>query len=196
MTEQQFYGLSFTSPILVIGRGEPGVGKTTTFQKMKEDIEKVNHLRVGIFSTDNIFINADGEYEFVPWAIGAAHMFESHELILSMRARDYDVYFLDNTNLQRWEYLSYLREAMYENFRVMILDLRGQENYGNIHGVPEDKVKQMAELSDNPYPPHIESYYAKNQEYYDWVKITESDPRIIQGLILMHLGGGPVGQDS
>jgi len=150
MTEQQFYGLSFTSPILVIGRGEPGVGKTTTFQKMKEDIEKVNHLRVGIFSTDNIFINADGEYEFVPWAIGAAHMFESHELILSMRARDYDVYFLDNTNLQRWEYLSYLREAMYENFRVMILDLRGQENYGNIHGVPEDKVKQMAELSDNP----------------------------------------------
>ena len=82
-----------------------------------------------------------------------------------MRAREYDVYFLDNTHLQRWEYLDAVRDAMLEHISVFVWDLREGPNYGNIHGVPEDRVKMMLENSDKPYPSHIEKYYAKNQEF-------------------------------
>ena len=40
------------------------------------------------------------------------------------------------------------------------------------HGLPENKVKMMLENSDNPYPSHIEKYYAMNQEFYDWITHT------------------------
>ncbi len=156
---------------LVIMRGEPGSGKSERVEQMKKNLEKKG-LRVGIFSTDKIFYNADDEYEFVPFAIGAAHAFERQELILSMRRREHDVYYLDNTHLQRWEYLDALREAMLEHISVFVWDLREGPNYGNIHGVPEDRVKMMLENSDKPYPSHIEKYYAKNQEFYDWITHT------------------------
>ncbi|MDB2565281.1 ATP-binding protein [bacterium] len=156
---------------MVFMRGPPGVGKTTQAEELKKMLEG-HGLRVGIFSTDKIFINADGEYDFVPYAIGAAHAFEAHELIISMRMREYDVYIVDNTHLQRWEMLHPLREAMYENFTVFVWDLRKAYNYGNIHGVPKDKVKMMLQNSDNPYPPHIEQYYGKNQEWFDYIKST------------------------
>jgi hypothetical protein len=170
MKLQQFTDLPRRAT-LVMMRGEPGSGKSTQAEQMKKRLEEKG-LRVGIFSTDNIFYNADGEYEFVPYAIGAAHAFERQELILSMRAGEYDVYYLANTHLQRWEMLDALRDSMYEHITVFVWDLRKGPNYGNIHGVPEDKVKMMLENSDKPYPSHIENYYAKNQEFYDWIEHT------------------------
>ena len=55
----------------MLPRGGQGQGKISA-NKMKEELESAG-LRVGIFSTDSIFMNAKGEYEFVPFAIGAAH---------------------------------------------------------------------------------------------------------------------------
>ena len=176
------------APVLVFMRGAPGQGKTTTANKLKRKIEEELGLKVGIFSTDNIFIDADGEYKFVPFAIGAAHAFEQHEMIMSMKAREYDVYILDNTNLQRWEYLSHLREAMYENFRVFVLDLRGEKVHKNIHGVPEDKVRMMLENSDKPYPAHIEFYYTMNKEWYDWIESVETNRSFLFHLIARYRG--------
>ena len=170
MTDLQFTDLPAEATVVFM-QGPPGVGKTTQAEQLKKMLEG-HSLRVGIFSTDKIFINADGKYEFVPYAIGAAHAFEAHELIISMRAREYDVYIVDNTHLQRWEYLDAVREAMLEHISVFVWDLREGPNYGNIHGVPEDRVKMMLENSDNPYPSHIEKYYAKNQEFYDWIEHT------------------------
>ena len=86
---------------MVVMRGAPGQGKSTTVHKLKKQLEDEADLRVGIFSTDNIFTTEAGEYEFVPFAIAAAHIFEQHEMIISMRMREYDVYILDNTNLQK-----------------------------------------------------------------------------------------------
>ena len=169
---------------LVIMRGEPGSGKSKRAKELKKKLEKrgipnagipfleKRGLRVGIFSTDSIFHNADGEYEFVPYAIGAAHSFMRSELDFSMRAREYDVYILDNTHLQRWEYLDAIRYAMFANVTVFVWDLREGPNYGNIHGVPEDRVKMMLENSDKPFPSHIEKYYAKNQDYYWYIEHT------------------------
>ena len=34
----------------------------------------------------------------------------------------------------------------------------------------DDKVKMMPQNSDNPYPPHIEKYYGKNREWFDYIK--------------------------
>jgi len=169
VTLTQLDELPRDAPTLVIMRGAPGQGKTTEANELKKKLEE-RGLKVGIFSTDNIFTTEAGEYEFVPFAIAAAHIFEQHEMILSMRMREFDVYILDNTNLQRAEYLPYLREAMYENFRVFVFDLRHKELNDNIHGVPHGKVKMMLENSDKPYPAHIEKYYAMNQEWYDWIE--------------------------
>lgn len=176
------------APIIVFTRGAPGQGKTTTANKLKRQIEEETDLKVGIFSTDNIFIDADGEYKFVPFAIGAAHAFEQHEMIISMKAGEYDVYILDNTHLQLWEMLSHLREAMYGNFRVFVLDLRGEKVHKNIHGVPEDKVRMMLENSDKPYPAHIEKYYAMNQDWYDWIESTLTSWELLFALIKLYRG--------
>ena len=173
---------------MVVMRGAPGQTKSTTANKLKKQIEENTDLSVGIFSTDNIFTTNAGEYEFVPFAIAAAHIFEQHEMIISMKAREYDVYILDNTNLQRWEYLSHLREAMYGNFRVFVLDLRGHKMHKNIHGVPEDRVQMMLENSDSPYPAHIEQYYAKNQNCYDWIESTVTSWELLFALIKLYRG--------
>ena len=172
MNLRQLDELPRDAPIMVVMRGCPGQGKTTTANKLKKSLEEELDLRVGIFSTDNIFTTEAGEYDFVHFAIATAHLFEQHEMIISMKMREYDVYILDNTNLQRAEFLPYLREAMYENFRVFVLDLRGHKRHKNIHGVPEDRVQMMLDNSDKPYPAHIEKYYAKNQEWYDWIEST------------------------
>ena len=171
------------APIMVVMRGAPGQGKSTVAHKLKKQLEEEADLRVGIFSTDNIFTTEAGEYEFVPFAIAAAHIFEQHEMIISMRMREYDVYILDNTNLQKAEFLPYLREAMYENFRVFVLDLRGHKRHKNIHGVPEDRVQMMLDNSDKPYPAHIEKYYAKNQEWYDWIDSTVTNWNLLSAYI-------------
>ena len=71
---------------LVIMRGEPGSGKSKQAKELKEKLEKAFGLE--FFSTDNIFYNADGEYEFVSFAIGAAHAFMRQELIFSLCERE------------------------------------------------------------------------------------------------------------
>ena len=164
-------GVQGSNATVIIPRGGQGQGKTTSANKLKEELESAG-LRVGIFSTDSIFMNAKGEYEFVPFAIGAAHAFLQQEMILSMRMREYDVYILDNTNLQRWEYLWLVREAMLEHMTVFVWDLRKGPRYKNVHGVPEDKVTMLLETSDKPYPLHIEKYYDKNMDFYDWISHT------------------------
>lgn len=171
------------APIMVVMRGAPGQGKSTVAHKLKKNLEEEADLRVGIFSTDDIFVNSNGEYEFVPIAIAAAHIFKQHEMIMSMRMREFDVYILDNTNLQKAEFLPYLREAMYENFRVFVLDLRGHKRHKNIHGVPENRVQMMLDNSDKPYPAHIEKYYAKNQEWYDWIESTVTNWNLLSAYI-------------
>lgn len=188
MNLRQLDELPRDAPILVIMRGCPGQRKSTTANKLKKQLEDETDLRVGIFSTDNIFTTEAGEYKFVPFAIAAAHIFEQHEMIISMRMREFDVYILDNTNLQRAEYLPHLREAMYGNFRVFVLDLRGHKRYRNIHGVPEDRVQMMLDNSDKPYPAHIEKYYAKNQEWYDWIESTVTNWALLFAYIKEYRG--------
>ena len=187
MNLRQLDELPRDAPTLVIMRGCPGQGKTTEANKLKKKLEE-RGLTVGIFSTDNIFTTEAGEYEFVPFAIAAAHIFEQHEMIMSMKAREYDVYILDNTNLQRAEFLPYLREAMYENYRVFVLDLRHRSINENIHGVPEGKVKMMLENSDKPYPAHIEKYYAMNQDWYDWIELSSTNYEFLERLIALNNG--------
>ena len=100
--------------------------------------------------TDNIFIPTVSTSLYLrSWR---RHAFMRYELIFSMRMREYDVYFLDNTHLQRWEYLDAVREAMLEHISVFVWDLREGPNYGNIHGVPEDRVKKMLDDSDKFLP--------------------------------------------
>lgn len=188
MILRQLDELPRDAPIMVITRGAPGQGKSTAANKLKKQIEENTDLSVGIFSTDNIFTTNAGEYEFVPFAIAAAHIFEQHEMIISMKMREYDVYILDNTNLQRAEYLPHLRVAMSEHFRVFVLDLRGHKMHKNIHGVPEDRVQMMLDNSDKPYPAHIEQYYAKNQDWYDWIESTVTNWELLFALIKLYRG--------
>ena len=182
MTLRQLDELPRDAPTLVIMQGCPGQGKTTEANKMKNKLEE-RGLKVAIFSTDDVFTNANGEYEFVPYAIGAAHAFTQHEMIISMEEREEQVYILDNTNLQRWEYLPYLRAAKRLKYRVFVLDLRYKEVNENIHGVPEGKVKMMLENSDKPYPAHIEKYYAMNQDWYDWIFLSSTNYEFLERLI-------------
>ena len=161
----------------VVMKGAPGCGKSTKAKELKEQLESAG-LRVGICSTDSIFMNAKGEYDFVPFAIGGAHAFLQNEMILSMRMREYDVYILDNTNLQKWEYLWLLREAMLEHMSVFVWDLRKGPNYGNIHDVPESKVKidkfeDWVQLLKQYY--HVDTILRANEKLWLCNEIKEID---------------------
>ena len=124
--------------------------KEHTAEELKKSLKRKTW--VGIFSTDNIFYNADGEYEFVPYALGAAHAFMRHELIFSMRMREYDVYFQTTLIFQRWNTLTLSGKPCLNISPYLFGDLREGPNYGNIHGVPEDRVKKMLDDSDNSLP--------------------------------------------
>tara|TARA_Y100000114_G_scaffold24762_1_gene20443 strand:+ start:949 stop:1467 length:519 start_codon:yes stop_codon:yes gene_type:complete len=146
-------------------RGLPGTGKSTLARLIKGANAGYDYY-VEIFSTDDLFINEEGVYEFDPSMLRQHHQ-ENLRRATEYFARVVDVEkeyppegyelraegiaIIDNTNVQHWEYEPYVTAAEEAGWDVQIIPLAW--NYYDIpeyakrtkHGVPEEAIRRMAD---------------------------------------------------
>jgi|SRR6478609_3265593 len=113
---------------LIIVRGPSGFGKTTYAKT----------FGLPYFEAD-MFFEKNGEYKFDASRIAGAHIWCQHNVEVELREGN-DVV-VSNTFTKRWEIQPYLDFAKKYGAEVEIY--RMTKEYGNIHGVPQDKVEQM-----------------------------------------------------
>lgn len=116
---------------LVIVRGIPGSGKTT----YAKTLGIVNH-----YEADMYFDLYNGG-QFDPKKLKLAHEWCQNNVRYALTVGT-DVV-VSNTFTQKWEMEPYLKMAEEFDITPEIVVCRG--NYQNVHGVPPEKVKQMAD---------------------------------------------------
>lgn len=118
-------------PKLTLIRGLPGSGKSTYAKK----------LGAVHFEADQFFETEAVGYLYNIKLIAAAHDWCYSNTVKKLRD-GYDVS-VSNTFTKLWELNRYLAiPSLLPDVEVEIVEMKTQ--YGNIHGVPEDKLAQMA----------------------------------------------------
>ena len=125
---------------VVILRAIPGSGKSTlarTIQSMVPDTV--------IVSADNYFIGPDGVYTFRPAEIKNAHAQCMSEFNNALKDRNVKMIIVDNTNIQRWNFLAYIKIARQMRAQVTVIRFDADKSVGNrnTHGVPEETIQSM-----------------------------------------------------
>lgn len=119
--------------MLYVMQGAPGSGKSTVARAIKGD-----NPRCFICSTDDYHV-IDGKYVFQPDMLRTYHAMNlgRAKAMLDMAV---DV-IVDNTNIRRWECREYVRYAHDKGITIVFIRVEGR--FGNIHGVPADRVEAM-----------------------------------------------------
>lgn len=134
-------------PMILIMSGPPGSGKSTYTKQLRE-----NGFKVHICSADMFFTNPlTEEYKFDPKKIGEAHRMCMGNFLRILQwwdKSDLDYIVVDNTNTQFWEITPYASVAAALGFDFKIVRFLRDPNLcaeRNVHGVPKEKVLEMAE---------------------------------------------------
>jgi predicted ABC-type ATPase len=123
---------------LILLRGVPGSGKST----LGEIILYTSSNSLKPLSADDFFVNKDGEYNFDPTLLRQAHNDCQQRCAILMQNESARIV-VSNTFTQEWEMEPYFEMATRYGYRVHTLIVENRHGGENIHGVPEDKVKQM-----------------------------------------------------
>jgi len=118
---------------LILVRGLPGSAKSTLAKKLAPDAN---------FAADDFFTDAEGNYNFDPSLIRQAH--ESCQGRTQMAMLDKEpVIAVHNTFSKAWEAKPYFELA--ERFGYSVFVVECQNDFGNIHGVPDHVIQKMRE---------------------------------------------------
>jgi len=118
--------------IMTIVRGIPGSGKSTYAGSLARAIGCL-HLEADMF-----FI-IDGEYNFDPAKIVAAHGWCTASAQAAVDA-GIDLV-ISNTFVKHWEFAKYLEMAKSAGYDINIVALK--TSYGSVHGVPTEVLERM-----------------------------------------------------
>ena len=158
-------------------RGLPGTGKSTLARLLSAANNPeycLDSFHVRTFSTDDLFINEEGVYEFdadlLKWHhqenLRRATEFISRDLRGDHEESDMTrIAIIDNTNVQQWEYQPYIEAAEKYEWDVQIIALDWNEHdiplYAKRtkHGVPEEAIRRMADRWE---------FYRNRYSYEDW----------------------------
>lgn len=120
---------------LVIFRGVPGSGKSTA---AKEYAKKHKMLH---FEAD-MFFYRNGVYNFDSAKLNAAHAWCRTQVVKELRNGNSVV--VSNTFTKYWELEPYLVDIfMLDDVDIKVDVYHCKKEYGNVHGVPEDKMVVM-----------------------------------------------------
>lgn len=120
---------------LILIRGLPGSGKSTLAKILvKAGVAAVH------FEADQYFM-IDGEYQFNSKEIGYAHVSCQNNTQHALKAGWSVV--VSNTFSENWEMRRYFKMAAGLKIPIQVIECQGQ--FGNIHNVPEQVIKNMAD---------------------------------------------------
>ena len=125
---------------VVILRAIPGSGKST----LARTIQSMEPGTV-IVSADNYFIDENGVYTFRQAEIKKAHDQCMHNFKKAFKNKDVKMIIVDNTNIQRWNFLAYIKFARQMRAQVTVIRFDADKSVGsrNTHGVPEETIQSM-----------------------------------------------------
>ena len=131
---------------MIILRGIPGCGKSTWANKFKDLalVFMANPLHVEICSADDFFM-VDGEYKFDPSRLPEVHG-KCLEKASEAARVDVDYIVIDNTNIQVWNFQSYLELAKDFGYEVRVIRFQCDPTVSfkrNLHGVPLAGIERM-----------------------------------------------------
>ena len=118
--------------MLLLLRGLPGAGKST-FAKYLNKMYGFKIVEADAFMMEN------GVYKFDPKKLGWAHNQCKEQVRQYLREGENIV--VSNTSTQRWEMQPYIDMGTAAYYLVKEHTLHTQ--FGNIHGVPEEKIEVM-----------------------------------------------------
>jgi predicted kinase len=123
---------------VIIMRGLPGAGKSTYIKK--------HYPNAVVCSADKYFLNEQGEYNFNPLFIGAAHRHCLRMFLYNVALKE-ECIIVDNTNITTIEWIPYYRIAEAMDYSCEIIEVNVDPKVcveRNIHGVPELTISKMA----------------------------------------------------
>lgn len=120
-------------------RGLPGSGKSTLAEQLGG-----TH-----FETDKYFVSEDGTYTFDGSKLKEAHQWcqdqVDNAMLLNHTSGLNETIVVSNTFTQEWEMKPYLDMAKTWDYMVFSIIVENRHNGVNQHGVPEEKLQQMAD---------------------------------------------------
>ncbi len=131
---------------LIIMRGWPSSGKSTEAARWEANQEAV------VCSADHYFVDKEtGEYRWDPRKIGEAHA-HCRGKAEGLMAAGYHTVVVDNTNIQKWQFATYLELAErygyhvdYDCGRAPWRNDAEECASRNVHGVPVETIRKMME---------------------------------------------------
>lgn len=147
---------------MVIMKGCPGSGKSFLAKQIKTYNERCN-IKTEIFSTDNFWLLATGEYRFDPTRLGIAHAWNQQQVINAFERYGYaqpDCVIIDNTNLTFGEVKPYLDIA--KSYKIAVFEVVPNTPWAynvdelvkrNQHGVPRETIERML----NKFEPNLQT---------------------------------------
>lgn len=136
-------GLSMKGTLYII-RGLPGSGKSTLGDKLADSYVDY-HPKFGgpkhhSYAADDWFYDEEGDYNFDPDQLSNAHE-ECFSRVLGAMMCGVENICVCNTFTQSWEAEPYFKICKSHGYTAVIIEC--QNNFGNVHGCPDDKIELM-----------------------------------------------------
>ena len=123
---------------LILLRGLPGSGKSTLAGVLSEN------GKYPVLSIDSYFTDASDNYIFEFAKNHLAYKQCEEQTKLWMQNNCVKI-FVDNTFTLEWEIEPYFKMAAEFNYRVFVLTVENRHGNKNIHQIPDEQIKKMAE---------------------------------------------------
>ncbi len=135
------------SKTLIIMQGAPGSGKSSVAEALQFSSMRYAGDDCIICSADYYFTNGKtGEYNFDASKLPEAHA-ECRRDASRLMSEEVGVVIIDNTNIYKKHAAPYIDMARQHGYKVQIIRCVGE--WENVHGVPEEKVKQMRDAMED-----------------------------------------------
>jgi predicted kinase len=124
---------------LILVRGIPGSGKSTLAKILKDALDKEGMPAAYHYEADMYFLDEQGNYNFDAAELGAAHGWCLHKTREGLERGGTVI--VSNTFTTRRELKPYFNLA--KEFDIVPVVYLAQNQFTNVHGVPEDKLQAM-----------------------------------------------------
>lgn len=137
--------------ILYIVRGVPGSGKSTYAKSLMAGKMSASHWETDMWFLQDDWDGEEPTYVFDPTKLADYHR-ECQRAVCCDMQDGVETIIVSNTFIRKWEADMYYMLAKLWGYRVVVHRMNNQ--YGNVHGVPQDKVNIM-KANMEPYEGEI-----------------------------------------